>query len=426
MPWEWLTVRGILSLQRPNEYGERTVDSSGRSAIECTRQQGKTLIIVLLILFLMFVRPAVGRARVKHIVYTAQQWATASQVFDRVEAVILRVPYMKRQLIKNPSKRDNHGLIETRYCKVEFGPRTKHFARGYTEIDVVIIDEAYDVEPLHESNLTGSQSASPNPLTVYISTPPVKDEHPNAQALADLHRQGHRRARDLFYQLFAAPRHLSFDAPEAWELAQPSYGVATNEREVRSKCEKAKKSTRRRAIFLADYLGWGDYPPPEIEGSTEISAEKWAGMKAKAIPVLTGSPAVVLERESGGPWVITAASRTSAGPVLIEVGYCEAAASVTVVQRLITLVAAWDPCALVVRSGSDAAALAPELETALGTEGLEVTMANRTEVAQACGGFLNAALGLEGALMHSGQRELDDAVSAAQNASCPLAGSSGN
>lgn len=431
MPWEWMSVRGILSLRPPNEFGER-LWTHRDSCIECTRQQGKTLIIVLLLLFLMFVKPAFGRARVHKIIYTAQQWSTVSDVFDRLEAVIMRVPYMRKRLAAPPSKRDNHGVIKLAKMVggkpvmangkpvidvlAEFGPRSKNFARGYTEVDVVIFDEAYDIDPGHEANLTGSQSASPNPLTVYLSTPPVKGEHPDCHTLADLHRQGHRRARDLFYQLFGAPRHMSREDPATWRMAQPSYGVATNEREIRSKVEKAKKSTRRRAIFDADYCGWGDYPPPETEGNTEIPAEKWADMKAKSVPVLIGSPAVVLEREPGGLWVIVAAWRTTSGPMLIEVGWSGPDPVAKVAERVSALVGSWDPAALVVRSGSAAAEATPDLENA----GIEVTTLNRIEVAQACGGFLNAALG--GELMHGGQPELDDAVSAAVKKDMPAGG----
>jgi hypothetical protein len=46
MPWEWLTLRAWLSLQPPDEYGDR-VWTHRDVCVECTRQQGKTLLIVL-------------------------------------------------------------------------------------------------------------------------------------------------------------------------------------------------------------------------------------------------------------------------------------------------------------------------------------------------------------------------------------------
>lgn len=419
MPWQWSFERGALSLQPANEYGERIFTHRDVCA-EATRQQGKTFSIVRVINFHLFVEPVPGRPKARKVIYTAQRWSTASDVFERVVEVIERNPYLKAQLARKPSRRDNHGQIELRDgTRVEFAPRTQDFGRGLTELDIVFIDEAYDVVPAHIKNLRGAQSASLNPQTIYISTPPVFAEHPNSQMLADLHRQGHRNAPDLFYQLYAAPRHLERDDPEAWRLAQPSYGIATDEREIRSTYEMDRLSARRRALFDADYLGWGSYPPPELEEDSEIPAEKWAEMGTKHrgdTPRLIGKPAIALERTPGGPWAIVAAWRTATGLVHLEVGYSQVSAAAMVAGRVATLVGAWDPCATLIRSGSAAAELLPELEKS----GIEVTVVNRTEVAQGCGGFLNATLA--GQFSHSDQQELTDAVSAAVKKEFPAGG----
>ncbi len=429
MPWQWSTIRGILSLRPVNEWGER-LWTHRDVCIEATRQQGKTLIVVLLILFHLFVEPTDGRARPLKIVYTAQRWSTAKDVFNRTVRVINRVPWLRQRLAKNPSTRDNHGEIEvvverdlhgkpTVTAVVEFAPRSQEFGRGLTEVDIVFIDEAYDVDPGIENDITGAQSASDNPQTIYLSTAPVFLKHPKCQSLSDLHRMGHRtgesKPRHLFYRLFAAPAHLSRATPEAWRAAQPSFDIATNEREIESKLDKAKTVVKR-MIFDADYLGRGDYAPPEIEDQTEIPPEKWAEMGTNRRgdpPQLIDSPAVVLERTPGGPWAIVAAWRTKSGLVHIEVGYSEPATAATVAGKVAELAAAWQPCATLVRSGSAAAELLPDLEKV----GIEVTVLNGTEVAQACGGFLNAALA--GQLQHSDQAGLTDAVSAAVKKDLP-------
>ncbi|BBC66959.1 hypothetical protein MMRN_38550 [Mycobacterium marinum] len=417
MPWQWSTVRGILSLQPPNEYGER-IWTHRDVAIECTRQQGKTLIVVLLILFHLFVAPALGRARPYKIVYTAQRWSTAKDVFTRVVKVIDRVPRLKRQLAKNPSVRDNHGLIELKNGAVaEFAPRSQEFGRGVTELDILFIDEAYDVDPGIENDLTGAQSAAPNPQTIYLSTPPVFLKHPKCHSLADMHRLGHGRAPDLFYQLFAAPRHMSRDDPETWAAAQPSYGVATNEREIRTKRQKAKTVVKR-AIFDADYCGWGDYPPPEREEDTEITAEVWQAMDTAVVgaPTLIGNPTIGLHLDSSsGTWRITAAWPTEEGRAHLELGSLVAATPV-VVRAVVDLVTAWDPAAVAIKTRSDAAAIAPELIKA----GVEPEMADASRWSQWCGSFLNGARA--GKFSHCDQAELNDGVSAAVRRDMPAGG----
>jgi phage terminase large subunit-like protein len=399
MPWEWQSLRGILSLQPANEWGER-LWTHRDVTIECTRQQGKTLIIVLLILFHLFVLDT------KRIVYTAQRWATALDVFNRVCTVIYRVPSLRKRLAEKPSKAGNRGVVKlTNGAMVEFGPRSQDFGRGYTEVDLYLSDESYDVVPAEESNLTGAQSAAQNPQTIYTSTPPVKDEHPNCQVLAEMHRLGFAGAPDLFYQLFAAPPGAADDDPETWRLAQPSYGVATNEREIRTKLQKAKTASQK-ALFAADYLGRGDYPPPETDFHAVFDEDGWNRMKDRA-PKLTGQTAIALGRSPDRrTWVIGAGQRNGAR-VYLELGYSRMASVTDVVAAVVAVVQAWDPVAVVINHQSSAMeAVAP-----LTKAGIEPVVANSTMEQAACGGFLNAAI--EGSLSHAGQQLLDTAVASA-------------
>lgn len=417
MPWQWRSLQAILSVQEPTADELEDAEREGREpvslwthrdvCIECTRQQGKTLLIVLLILFHMFV------LRSKRIIYTAQRWSTAYDVFKRVCAVIDRVPWLKSRLAEKPSKAGNRGVIKLKdpstgqiVCEVEFGPRSQDFGRGYTEIDLLIIDEAYDVDPGEEQNLTGSQSAAKNPQTVYISTAPVASKHPKCHSLAGLHRLGHNRAPDLYYALYAAPREMERTNPEAWELAQPSYGVATNEREIRSKLQKAK-TVEQRAIFDADYLGWGDYPPDEEEIGSPIPEAVWnemANPKAK----LTGSRTIAIHRaRNRNVWSIVAAQMTGEGLIHIEVGPKRTGTHTEIAEYLITKVTEWNPVALVIDRKNGAMVLVPLLEAA----GIEVTTTNAPDVTAGFRGFLDDALGHK--LSHADQPILNDAVMSA-------------
>lgn len=188
MPWQWLILRAMLSLLDPNQWGERLF-THRNVVIECSRQNGKTLIVIVRILWGLF-------RRRERILYTAQEWKTAEDVFDRVCAVIDRVPAFRRQLAAKPSKKDNRGVILlVDGTKADFGPRSLNFGRGLTEVDLLIMDEAYDVVPKHSANLTGTQRAAQNPQTIWLSTPPVAAEHPHCHKLAGFHRLGKAGAR---------------------------------------------------------------------------------------------------------------------------------------------------------------------------------------------------------------------------------------
>lgn len=409
LPWEWMIVRAVLSLLPVNEWGIRLY-THRNVVIECTRQQGKTLMLILIILWKLFKRR-------RRIVYTAQQWSTVEDVFDRVTAIIDRVPSLKKRLLVPPSKKDNRGKIvlkpmrgDKHVVQAQFGPRTQHFARGFTELDDVIFDEAYDLVPKEVANLTGAQAASDNAQTFYVSTPPVVSEHPNCGRFAGFVRTilagG---APGLYGVLYRAPKSFKRGDPAAYPLAQPSYGVVGNDRDMEAELQGAQEAGPiDLALFDADWLGWGDYPPPANKRPSEIPAEVWRDMGPKPdrpTPVLTGRPVLVLAREAN--WAIAAAWRTAAGPMHIEVGYPDLDMTKDVAVRTVSSVMTeWDPSALVV-AGGEAAEAVPDLEAA----GFEVITPNRTEEAQACGGFLSDAL--IGAFTHSGQAGLTAAMESA-------------
>ena len=408
-----MVIRAAQSVQPVDEWGIELY--THRNVVwEVTRQQGKTLMLALLIVRRLF------KCRRRQ-VYTAQQWATVEDVFDRVVAIIERVPSLRNRLAVPPSKKDNRGTLilkplpgDKHVVKASFGPRTQHFARGFTEIDDLYLDESYDLVPKETANLTGAQAASDNPQTFYVSTPPVVSEHPNCGRFSGFVRAVQAGgAPGLYGALYRAPKHFDRGDPAAYPLAQPSYGVVGNDREMEAHLQGARDAGPiDLALFDSDWLGWGDYPPPVNAPRSEIPAEEWRAMRNTAAE-LTGPRVLVLTREAS--WSITAAQRTTKGRIHFEVGYAGDASATGAVRKVVDVMTAWNPAVLVVARGA-AAEVVPELEAL----GFEMTVPNRTDEAQACGGFLSDALA--GTLSHSGQPGLEDAVANAVRKELPSGG----
>lgn len=405
LPWEWMVIRGFESRQPVNADGI-ALFTHRVAVLEATRQQGKTLALALLIIRRLFKHR-------RRMVYTAQQYATVEDVFDRVVAIIERSPSLMRRLAAEPTKKDNRPVLvlkpepgDKHVVKANFGPRTQHFARGFTELDDVIFDEAYDLVPREVANLTGAQAASSNAQTIYVSTPPVVSAHPNCQRFAGLVRTVESGGGPSMYgALYRAPKSFKRGDTAAYPLAQPSYGVVNDDREMEAHLQGAKDAgPEDLLLFDADWLGWGVYPPPSNRRESEVPAEKWRDMRNTSLS-LTGRPVVVLTREQS--WAITAAQRTTDGRIHLEVGYTSSAPGSVVVSKFVELCTAWNPAAVVVEPG-EAAEVIPELELA----GIEVIVPNRTERAQACGGFLQDAISPASPplLSHSGQEGLTIAV----------------
>ncbi len=420
LPWEWMVIRGFESRQPANADGIELF-THRVAVLEATRQQGKTLMLALLIIRRLFKHR-------RRVVYTAQQYATVEDVYDRLVAIIERSPSLMRRLATEPSKKDNRPTIvlkpergDKHVVKANFGPRTQHFARGFTELDDVIFDEAYDLVPREVANLTGAQAASSNAQTIYASTPPVVSQHPNCHRFAGLVRSVEQGdTPGLYGALYRAPKTFQRGEPAAYPLAQPSYGVVNDDREMEAHLQGAKDAgPEDLALFDADWLGWGDYPPPANKRPSEIPSEVWERMGPKPdrpVPALTGSRVVVLARES--QWAIVAAQRTMDGRIHIDVGYAEDVPASVVVAKVAAVMTAWNPSALVVARGA-AAEVVPDLEAA----GFEVVTPNRVEEAQACGGFLSDALA--GLLSHTGHSGLAAAVEAAVKRELPAASGGG-
>ncbi len=402
LPWEWMVIRGFESRQPANADGIELF-THRVAVLEATRQQGKTLLLALLIIRRLFKHR-------RRIVYTAQQYATVEDVFDRVVAIIERSPSLMRRLAFEPTKKDNRPTIvlkpergDRHIVKANFGPRTQHFARGFTELDDVIFDEAYDLVPREVANLTGAQAASANAQTIYASTPPVINAHPNCQRFAGLVRTiENGGAPGMYGALYRAPKTFQRGEPAAYPLAQPSYGVVNDDREMEAHLQGAKDAgPEDLELFDADWLGWGIYPPPANRRESEIPAEKWKAQAWLTKPSLAGRPVLALTREDS--WAISAAWRTTAGQILLETDPHPDG----VLERFIKVAMTWNPAAVVVQPGA-AAEVVPELELA----GIEVITPNRTEIAQACGGLLTDATTEVGPapLTHSSQAGLTTAV----------------
>jgi hypothetical protein len=392
-PWQWISLRKILSRRLDGLW------THPDSVILTTRQSGKSQILILRILFGLFVLN-------ERIVFSSQRWVTSEAVYKRLKVIIESRPSLQRRLAKDPTSSSSRAVIELKSgAIVALGVRSGDLGRGLDRIDLVILDEAYDLTEAEVAALTGAQLSSPNAQTIYASTPAVWEKHANCQVLSDLRRLGQQRQADLYFAEWAAPKDAPRDDPETWRLASPSYGVIQKERDVRRMLAKATTPTAR-ALFDADVLGWGDWPPDESETGSVMSAEVWQTMAAKTTPELVGPIGVGVDRSTDRKtWAICAAQRTVEGKIHVEVSpYQHLSSSADVVEKCADIVIEWDPAEIAIDQRSAAAVIKPSLEAV----GIEPKMGSTTELVLACGAFLDAFDA--GQLSHSDQAVLNDAV----------------
>lgn len=410
MPWQ---VDNLLALLRVDADGNWTHPDA---AIICPRQNGKSEILLLLCLYGLFVRG-------ENIVFSTQQWKTARKLALRFSEMVKARPDLKRRLARPPTLSQGQSIVSTTAGnELIFCTRSGDTGKGLDKVDRVIYDEAYNLTEAEMTGPTLAQMAASNPSTIYTSSAVFNEIHQNGQVLAGIRRNGLAKVKGLYFAEYMAPeppkgcseaeRRRMREDPAVARLANPSFGVIQTDAKVAKALLGLGGTATGRRSFEVDVLGWGDWPVDADVIESEIPAQTWSEM-GNPDAVLSGPRVLVLTRED--TWAITAAQRTAAGRTHIEVGFGADAPAATVVRRLVEVYTAWAPEALVVSRGA-AAEVLPELEAI----GIEATVPTRTDEAQACGGFLSDAL--TGALSHSGQRGLTDAVANAVKKELPSGG----
>ena len=430
MPWQWATLRKMCSRLPPDAGGFR-LWTHPDCVIICPRQNGKTEIAILRILFGLVV---LGET----IIYSAQRWLTAEDVYDRLVEIIESSPDLMERLApriglpKGYSKQKDRGEIELKNGGVvRFGLRSKDMGVGLTKLDLVIFDEAYNLTAEQRTGLTGAQLAASNPQTIYLSTPPVytSSKYQHCQVLASMRRLGRKRSPEMFFAEWMAPRPEpderdlkeyarllteARDHPDAARMANPSHGVIHRARDMERE-RRAATTPEELELFDADFLGWGIYPPDDSEREPVLTREVWNAMEDKA-PDLIGDRVITVHRSMDRKvWAIAAGSRTSGGKIHVEVGYLRKATLPQVALYLSVLIQLWDPAAIIVDGRSPANVLVARMADL----GFEIYQANTPEMAKACGGFVDAALAGD-EITHVGQPILEKAREVVQKRELPM------
>lgn len=413
MPWQ---VDNILAILRTNDDGTWTHPSV---CIICPRQNGKSEILLLVCLYMLFVRRA-------NVVFSTQQWKTARKLAIRFREMIKSRPDLKKRLSSPPTLSQGQSIVTTTDgAELMFCTRSGDTGKGLDKIDLVIYDEAYNLTEAEMTGPTLAQMAALNPQTIYTSTAVDATTHQFGQVLAGVRRNGLRRAPGLYFAEYMAPEPAGMspaerkrwrEDPATARLANPSYGVIQTDAKVSKAILDLCGTATGRRLFETDVLGIGDWPVDADVLVSEIPPQQWADMRNRA-PKLVNLPAVGVHRDGDtGEWVITAAQYTDTGRAHLEIGYSQRATSSQVVAALVELVAAWNPVAVAIKGRGDAAALKDDLLLA----GIEPEMVDGGRWSQWCGGFLNAAMGDR--LSHSGQDDLDNAAASAVRRDMPAGG----
>lgn len=223
------------------------------------RQNGKSLLVQ-------------GRAEAgmlmfnEQIIYTAHLQKTATETFEEMRD-FFEMPKLKKYVaeIRNAIGRESISLKSG--ARIKFLARTRNGGRGQHG-DLLIIDEAQEIDETAQASFLPAISASLNPQTIYIGTPP--DPTVTGTVFRTLREKALKREtkRTAWFE-FSVDEIGDVTDRDRWAATNPALGRRILLSTIEGECEQMDKDT-----FARERLGWWS-PVIDNQEDLAINPEAW-------------------------------------------------------------------------------------------------------------------------------------------------------
>lgn len=382
--------------QKDGDWSAREV------AFLCPRQNGKGAVLEALILERVALNPGLL------VLYSAHQVKTATEMLYRLRGRIEQTSQLKQHTRSIRVARGDETIIFDNGSRLKFVARSRGSTRGFSA-DMVILDEAYDLDDDAMAALLPTLSARPSAQIWYVSSAP----HSTSTVLRRVCKRGRQAAESgepgsLAYFEWAAADEADSGDVKAWLEANPGIGYRlTLEFTAQEQGAMADEDFRRERLGI-----WY-----EDEFQTVISMKRWRALHDPKIESPTGVLALAVDMTPDRSYVaIAAAIKMYDGRTHVEVTdhhgttpcgektcWCNHS---TVLGRVKELAEKHEACVVVIDAQGAAASMATALESELGEDRLLLTTAR--QMTRACGLFYDAVT--DQTLHHLDQFELNDAL----------------
>ncbi|WP_162819191.1 hypothetical protein [Leifsonia aquatica] len=222
IPWQCWFLIHALELLPDNSYRFKLV------LLWVARQNGKTFIAALLILFRMFVD---GDAQV---IGVAQKLATAKKTWEHAQAIIDAVPRLRQERAGQSNTNGELWFALTGRQRY-WVDSADNGGRGLT-FDLVFIDEILKHKTFKAwSALSKTTNARPRAQIIAASNAgdldAIVQRHLHAMAMKAIEADDRETTIGLFW--WSPPPGMPLDTPEAWAFSNPSLGYTITVATVR-------------------------------------------------------------------------------------------------------------------------------------------------------------------------------------------------
>ena len=223
------------------------------------RQNGKSLLVQ-------------GRAEAgmllynEQVIYTAHLQKTATETFEEMRD-FFETPAVKRYVAEIKTALGREQIILKSGARIKFLARTRNGGRGQHG-DLLIIDEAQEIDENAQASFLPAISASLNPQTIYVGTPP--DPGAAGTVFRGIRQKAldGKSAKTAWFE-FSVQEIGDVTDRERWAAANPALGRRILVSTVEGEADQMDPDT-----FARERLGWWK-PMPEKQIERALNPEAW-------------------------------------------------------------------------------------------------------------------------------------------------------
>ncbi|MGV5046879.1 terminase [Rhodococcus pyridinivorans] len=335
-------------------------------------------------------------------IWTAHRTRTAGETFRSMQGLAKRkdvAPHIARIVLGAGTE----SVEFTNGSRILFGARERGFGRGFSEIDVLVFDEAQILSESAMDDMIPATNAASNPLVVMLGTPP-KPSDPGEVFTMIREEALSGEGDGIAYIEFSADRHADHNDREAWRKANPSFPHRTSERAMlRMKKNLSEDSFRREALGVWD---------ESIRHRAAIKPAEWEALTDVGPADGTRPHALAVDMSPLGDISVSACW------IEDEFAHAEEVWAGTDSEEVVRWIAGRTRrrTPVMILGSSPAAALIPQLRA----RSVTVNQATAGDMAKACSLLVNRVKA--GTFTHAGQEPVADALAIARRKSIGAAG----
>lgn len=271
--------------------------ASGSAGLSVPRQNGKS--------FAVQGRAAPGMLLLnEQVIYTAHLQKTATETFEELQA-FFEMPRIRKYVKEIKTAIGREQIILKSGARIKFIARTRNGGRGQHG-DLLIFDEAQELEDSQQASFLPAISASKNPQIIYLGTPP--DENTPGTVFREFRKKTRAGGTRNAWTEFSVNEVGDVYDQSRWLATNPALG-----RRIRMSTVQTEADSMPPDTFARERLGW--WSPEAVAEKVDyaLDHDKWAAC-ASDLPKPEGKTAYGIKFTADGTEVVLA------GAVLKEDG----------------------------------------------------------------------------------------------------------